>query len=100
MRRIAVTVFVVIGIVGIARAGAPATQPVSGGAGSGATALRHVEVTLLGRIADLKGIRWQGDTGNGLALSAGVEEPCEVSVQLPSGKHLVIRTRPILVVSR
>ena len=64
-----------------------------------AVALREVEVTLLGSTSDLKGMRWVHDPEN-RHRSQGIEEPCNLTVRLPNGKLLKMRTRPILIVSR
>jgi hypothetical protein len=61
---------------------------------------RHVDVRILGRVGDIKGINWPTDPRLGFALSAGLEEPCDLTIRLPSGKIIAVRTRPILFVRR
>jgi hypothetical protein len=81
------------------RCQAPSTQPVSRETPA-ATSVHHVEVTILGRVADVKGIEWLTDARHELALSAGMKEHCDVTIRLPGGRILRMRTRPILVVER
>jgi hypothetical protein len=61
--------------------------------------LRQIEVTLLGKTSDLKGIKWAPDP-EGNDFPTGLEEPCDLTIRLPGGKVLKLRTRPILIVSR
>jgi hypothetical protein len=60
---------------------------------------RPVEVTLFGKTSDLKGMQWPHDPDNRMR-SWSVEEPCDLTVRVPSGKVLRLKTRPILIASR
>jgi hypothetical protein len=77
----------------------PATLPATGSGKGDVTVLRQVEVPLLGKVSDLKGMQWPDDRDDRLR-SKGVEEPCNLTIHLPSGRTLQIGTRPILIVSR
>jgi hypothetical protein len=61
--------------------------------------LRHIEVTLFGSISRLEGIDWPDDPHNRWR-SWSLTEPCDLTVHLPAGRTLRMRTRPILIVSR
>jgi hypothetical protein len=82
----------------VAAATQPATPPVK----ESHVEIRQVEVTLLGKTSDLKGMQWPDDPPEQAELrrSTWIEEPCDLTVRLPSGKVLKLRTRPILIVSR
>jgi hypothetical protein len=75
--------------------GATSTQM----SGKDAAPLRQVEVPLLGKVSELKGMQWPDDP-RGVWLSRGVSEPCDLTVHLPDGKALRMRTRPVLLVGR
>lgn len=59
---------------------------------------RHVDVTILGRIDDVRGLPARRPNPLGLN-ELSLSEPCELTVHLPSGKMLSLRTRPILIIS-
>lgn len=77
----------------------PTTRPTTGPSAPSASGLRRVEVPLLGRVADLKGVRWPDELQRRWR-SWSVDESCDLIVRLPSGKALTVQTRPILVISR
>jgi hypothetical protein len=61
------------------------------------TPARVVEITILGRTSDAKGLHWPENAAN-VGMSASVSEPCNLTVHLPSGKVVAFRTDPILFV--
>ena len=61
---------------------------------------RQVAVTLLRPITEVRGVQWQREADGKPWLSTGVEETCDVKVQLPDGTVYPIRTRPRLVLSQ
>jgi hypothetical protein len=77
----------------------PLGHPASHLETQGSPMVRQVEVTILGHIGDAKGLDWPRDASPDRTLSIGVDEPCDLTVHLPSGKILALRTRPVLVVS-
>ena len=78
-------------------AAAPASRPTSREVKNPA---RQVAVTLLRPITEVRGVQWQREADGKPWLSTGVEETCDVKVQLPDGTVYPIRTRPRLVLSR
>ena len=76
-----------------------AGQPTSRPANAEGLSRRKIDVTLLGRVSDIRGIDWPTDA-RGKQRSLNVTEPCELTVHLPGGRALKINTRPILVVTR
>lgn len=75
----------------------PATEPVHKEAD-----IQTVELTLLGRISDVKGVRWprSSQTHPTMDLSASVENPCYLMVHCCGGKTIKMRTRPMLCLTR
>ncbi len=76
---------------------APTSRPADQGAEK---PLRQVTVTLLRPITEVRGVQWQREADGKPWLSTGVEETCDVKVQMPDGTVYPIRTRPRLVLSR
>jgi hypothetical protein len=72
----------------------PTTEPIK----ENAVKLCHVEVTMLGKTSDIKGMQWPDDLDRWLSYS--VEEPCDLILHLPTGKTLTMRIPPILIVSQ
>lgn len=81
------------------RVPAPATRPTTGPAKEEPVTLRQVEVTILGKVSDIKGLQWPDDP-QGRWRSRSVDEPCDLTIRLPGGKVLKMRTRPVLIVTR
>jgi hypothetical protein len=74
----------------------PASQPTKAPKAERSAQTRDIEFRLGRRIEEAKGISWPSDGHGGIAWSAGVAENCELTLHLPGGKTLVLKTRPIL----
>jgi hypothetical protein len=64
--------------------------------------LRRVDIGLMAPIDSLNGITWKEmpNATPKFALSIGIEQPCDVTIHLKSGKSINVQTRPILFISR
>lgn len=64
-----------------------------------AAELRRVEVHLLKPVGEIVGMPWPENSQGG-PRSHSLSEPCDLTVHLPDGRKLSMRTRPLLIVSR
>jgi len=76
---------------------APATRPAQT-----QPEARRVELTLLGKTSDIKGLKWPvaKSSFDIFFSSVWIEEPCDLTLHLPGGRTLNVRTRPVLIVSQ